>query len=194
MSAASRSFPPLAFTLYTLHSTPQLCCSLPSFPSLIPFPILPREHREMTERTPTELPVTQKCYLLIFAFLTEYSTFLKRLTHFLKKLSPFLKSLTNDCASHMRFCMRSYVYCPECHSGILVSLSINPQLYWGTCLPLSVQFSAIFRRVNILPLRSTVSRLACPDSLIPRLSFCLALGICRVKFPPLVQFSRLARE
>ena len=79
--------------------------------------------------------------------------------------------------------MRSYVYCPECHSGILVSLSINPQLYWGTCLPLSVQFSAIFRRVNILPLRSTVSRLACPDSLIPRLSFCLALGMMPSKVP-----------
>ena len=42
-----------------------------SFTSLIPCLILPRELREMTERTPTELPVTQKCYLLIFAFLTE---------------------------------------------------------------------------------------------------------------------------
>ena len=42
----------------------------------------------------------------------------------------------------MRFCMRSYVHCPECYSGILVSLSISPQLYWGTCLPPPFQFSA----------------------------------------------------
>ena len=82
----------------------------------------------MTERTPTELPVTQKCYLLIFAFLTEYSTFLKRLTHFLKKLSPFLKSLTNDCASHMRFCMRSYVHCPECIRVFLFLCPLAPNL------------------------------------------------------------------
>ena len=53
---------------------------------------------------------------------------------------------------------------------------LAPNHYWGTCLPLSVQFLAISRRVNILPLRSTVSRLACPDSLIPRLSFCLVFG------------------
>ena len=42
-----------------------------SFTSLIPCLILPRELRETTERTPTELPMTKKCYLLIFAFLTE---------------------------------------------------------------------------------------------------------------------------
>ena len=60
---------PIAFTLYTLHSTPQLRCSLPSFPSLIPFPILPREHRETTERTPREGPTTKKYQFLIFVSL-----------------------------------------------------------------------------------------------------------------------------
>lgn len=35
-----------------------------SFPSLIPYLILPRELREMTERTTAELPVTKKCALL----------------------------------------------------------------------------------------------------------------------------------
>ena len=42
-----------------------------SFTSLIPSLKTPTDDREMTERTPTELPVTKKCYLLIFAFLTE---------------------------------------------------------------------------------------------------------------------------
>ena len=35
-----------------------------SFPFLIPCPILPREHRPTTERTPTQLPVTKKCFFL----------------------------------------------------------------------------------------------------------------------------------
>ena len=34
------------------------------FPSLIPCLIPPREHRETTERTPTQLPTTQKCNFL----------------------------------------------------------------------------------------------------------------------------------
>ena len=42
-----------------------------SFTSLIPSLKTPTDDREMTEMTPTELPVTKKCYLLIFAFLTE---------------------------------------------------------------------------------------------------------------------------
>ena len=33
----------------------------------LPSPILPREEREMTERTPTQLPANKKCCLLIFA-------------------------------------------------------------------------------------------------------------------------------
>ena len=37
-----------------------------SFTSLIPYLILPRELRETTERTPTQLPVPKKCVLLIF--------------------------------------------------------------------------------------------------------------------------------
>ena len=35
-----------------------------SFTSLIPCPIPPRELRETTERTPTQLPVTKKCFFL----------------------------------------------------------------------------------------------------------------------------------
>ena len=35
-----------------------------SFTSLIPYLILPRELRETTERTPTQLPVTKKCCFL----------------------------------------------------------------------------------------------------------------------------------
>ena len=34
---------------------------------LIPCIVLPRELREMTEKTPTQLPANKKCYLLIFA-------------------------------------------------------------------------------------------------------------------------------
>ena len=35
-----------------------------SYTSLIPYLILPRELRETTERTPTQLPVTKKCFFL----------------------------------------------------------------------------------------------------------------------------------
>ena len=35
-----------------------------SFPSLIPCLILPRDDRENSERTPTQLPTTKKCYFL----------------------------------------------------------------------------------------------------------------------------------
>ena len=35
-----------------------------SFTSLIPYLILPRELRETTERTPSQLPVTKKCFFL----------------------------------------------------------------------------------------------------------------------------------
>ena len=35
-----------------------------SFPSLIPCLILPTDDRENSERTPTQLPETKKCYLL----------------------------------------------------------------------------------------------------------------------------------
>ena len=35
-----------------------------SFTSLIPSPILPTDDRETTERTPTQLPVSKKCYFL----------------------------------------------------------------------------------------------------------------------------------
>ena len=38
-----------------------------SFTSLIPSPILPKDEREMTERTTTQLPANKKCCLLIFA-------------------------------------------------------------------------------------------------------------------------------
>ena len=34
------------------------------FPSLIPCLIPPKELRETTEKTPTQLPITSKCYLL----------------------------------------------------------------------------------------------------------------------------------
>ena len=37
------------------------------FTSLIPCPFPPRELRENTEGTPTQLPALQKCYFLIFA-------------------------------------------------------------------------------------------------------------------------------
>ena len=42
-----------------------------SFTSLIPCHKTPTDLRETSERTPTELPATKKCYLLIFAFLTK---------------------------------------------------------------------------------------------------------------------------
>ena len=35
-----------------------------SFPSLIPCRISPTDDRETTERTPTQLPVSKKCYFL----------------------------------------------------------------------------------------------------------------------------------
>ena len=38
-----------------------------SFTSLIPCPLPPRDEREKTERTPTQLPANKKCCLLIFA-------------------------------------------------------------------------------------------------------------------------------
>ena len=38
-----------------------------SFTSLIPCPILPREHRPTTERTPHQLPAYKKCFLLRFS-------------------------------------------------------------------------------------------------------------------------------
>ena len=38
-----------------------------SFTSLIPCHLPPRDEREMTERTPTQLPANKKCCLLIFA-------------------------------------------------------------------------------------------------------------------------------
>ena len=38
-----------------------------SFTSLISSPILPTDNREKTDRTPTQLPASPKCCLLIFA-------------------------------------------------------------------------------------------------------------------------------
>ena len=38
-----------------------------SFTPLIPCPLPPRDERENTERTPTQLPANKKCVLLIFA-------------------------------------------------------------------------------------------------------------------------------
>ena len=38
-----------------------------SFTSLIPCPLPPRDEREKTERTPTQLPANKKCCLLIFS-------------------------------------------------------------------------------------------------------------------------------
>ena len=35
-----------------------------SFSSLIPYLVLPRELRETTEKTPTQLPAYKKCYFL----------------------------------------------------------------------------------------------------------------------------------
>ena len=48
-----------------------------SFPFLIPCPILPREHRPTTERTPHQLPVTQKMLFVKISW-KGYSTFRKK--------------------------------------------------------------------------------------------------------------------
>ena len=64
-----------------------------SFTSLIPSLKTPTDDREMTEITPTELPMTQKCYLLIFAFLTESTYFPKKVDSFSKKVVPFPEKL-----------------------------------------------------------------------------------------------------
>ena len=39
-----------------------------SFSSLIPYLLPPTDDREMTERTPTQLPALQKCVLLRLGF------------------------------------------------------------------------------------------------------------------------------
>ena len=54
-----------------------------SFTSLIPSLKTPTNDREMTERTPTELPVTQKCFLLI---LTTSSLLCPLLPHLMRHL------------------------------------------------------------------------------------------------------------
>ena len=56
-----------------------------SFTSLVPCLIPPREHREKTERTPTQLPAYKKCFFLRW-LPKEVSTFPKKVDYNPKKI------------------------------------------------------------------------------------------------------------
>ena len=98
--------------------------------------------------------------------------------------------------------MRSYVYCPECHSGILVSLSISPQSLLGylppaICPVLGDFPPSKYSSTTLDGVPSRVSRLPNPPFLFlfsSRHLSSLAVPPASVSRIPhhLVQFSRLS--
>ena len=84
-----------------------------SFPSLIPCLILPREERETTDRTPTQLPAHKKCYLLrllpkkVVPFPKKVDSYPKTIDYFPKNFYSIPKKIYSllriSCSSFIAF-------------------------------------------------------------------------------------------